>query len=114
MNLKCYAMIWTQISEDNAKVISREDILWTLDKVQEVKNWHASTGAISIITDGNENDLSRQLTARIPGINFMLLLYVKEHAQGWTDDATWRFINDPQPNLAGINWPFANTDKKAL
>jgi hypothetical protein len=91
--LYCIVMVWTPAPAYAGLPVDRSQVLSGLDKLRDVKSWRASTGAIFILTDTTLNDLTFQIQKMIPGIFFMLIPYYSGSANGWTDPATWAFVN---------------------
>ncbi|MBV9861115.1 MAG: hypothetical protein JO267_03095 [Alphaproteobacteria bacterium] len=82
-------------------VVDRQDILNYLDKMPEVANWRASTGAIFIVTNANGMYLSTKIHEAMPRLLFAIVPIDSRQMWGWSDPDTWKFIAQASP-LQGI------------
>jgi hypothetical protein len=77
--------------------VERQQILDALDKVPEIVNWRAATGAIFIASESSGKVLSEKINSAIPRhVHFVLVDAEIDQVWGWTDEETWNFIRRPR------------------
>lgn len=102
--MRCFVLSWHPFYEGgkgkearSGKPVVRQDILDTIDKIDEVANWRASTGSIFIASDSSARVIAKKLRELMPLLTFVLLPIDIENVWGWTDKETWEFIQNPRP-----------------
>jgi hypothetical protein len=86
--MKCYAVIWTGPE--------RQKMIDALDKIPEILNWRAASGAIFIVSEQNEDWLAEKIHKEFPSIIFMVAPVKSVDVQGYQDKTTWEFIQNPR------------------
>jgi hypothetical protein len=105
--MNCYILAWSPayhappttnalVSIRPPTLVNRQQILDQLDKIPEVMNWRASTGAIFIASESSANDLSTKIHAALPTLIFVLSQINHHTTQGYSDKETWEFIIQPR------------------
>jgi hypothetical protein len=78
-------------------VLPRKTMLDFLDKQPAIRNWRATMGAIFIAADLDVTGLSDLIRNGFPGQYFVAAELHSHQTQGWSDQQTWDFINNPKP-----------------
>jgi len=91
--MNTYILVWYPWKGETS--IRRQDILDALDKNRFVANWRASTGAIFIGSDANENRIADEISEKLPDLEFIISKIDLSTSQGRTDKETWSFIGNP-------------------
>jgi len=88
--MNCFILTW----QPNTR---RQEILDALDKIPEVLNWRASTGAIFIISNLDAVTLSKKINTSVGKDLFFVINPISiDTIEGFTDRDTWNFIRKPR------------------
>jgi hypothetical protein len=88
--MKCYAVISASPAEE------REKLLEVIDKLPEIVNWRTASGAIFVVSEKSENWISNKIHAVFPSLIFLVTLIDVEQSQGYQDEETWKFMQNPK------------------
>jgi hypothetical protein len=89
--MRCFALISKEIAVDRQKFLDYLDVL------PDIANWRATSGAIFIVTEKDEDWLVKTLRLKFPKITYMVIPVRINEVQGYQDAETWDFIRDPRP-----------------
>jgi hypothetical protein len=80
-------------------VVPRQQMLQYIDTLPFIRNWRASTGAIFLASEWQPHQIYAPIHERFPNLHFVVSKVDRFTTQGWTDQETWDFLNNPKP------WP---------
>lgn len=87
--MNCFALMWSDFARDK--------LIAAVDKVPEIVNWRASSGAIFLVSEESDNWLAEKIHEIVPELKTFLVTKIDmEHAQGYQDKQTWDFIQNPR------------------
>ena len=94
-----YIMAWHSLQHGSpgSPPVNRKDILNVLDKLPEVANWRASTGAIFIISAFGSQYIADKIRQHLPYLIFTIIPIMEfDKIGGYSDKETWDFIKTPK------------------
>jgi hypothetical protein len=92
--MKVFVLVWSPLVIN--KVIDRQELIDVLDKIPEIANWRASTGAIFLNSDADAITLYERIHSAMPNLLFVVSEININTCKGWDVPQTWDFIARPR------------------
>lgn len=87
--MKCFILTWLNSA-------SCQVVLDALDKIPQIINWRASTGAIFLVSSIDASALTDLIHEKLPKEHFVISQISIDTVEGYTDRDTWNFIRRPR------------------
>ena len=72
----------------------RQSVTARLDSIEAITNWVAFfDNTLCIISELNATELSEQIRAAIPNVQFIVTTLDKGKRNGWLPKSVWNFVN---------------------
>ena len=78
--------------------ISRKEVIWAVDRMVEIKNWHAFFGnALCIASEESAKALATRINRALPQLRYLIAAVEPDQKGGRMPKSVLGFLNEPRP-----------------